>query len=92
MNRFVFKLEPLYDYRQRLEEASQREFGEALVLLETEELDEDEELDWDEDDEELLEDELLELEELLDDFEEELEEELLEELDDLALVSASSWW
>ncbi len=37
MNRFVFKLEPLYDYRQRLEEASQREFSEALMLLEEEE-------------------------------------------------------
>ncbi len=37
MNRFVFKLEPLYDYRQRLEEASQREFSEALLLLEEEE-------------------------------------------------------
>ncbi len=37
MNRFVFKLEPLFDYRQRLEEASQREFSEALILLEEEE-------------------------------------------------------
>ncbi len=37
MGRFVFKLEPLYEYRQRIEEISQKEFSEALKRLEEEE-------------------------------------------------------
>ncbi|MBI5454989.1 MAG: flagellar export protein FliJ [Deltaproteobacteria bacterium] len=37
MNRFVFKLEPLFEYRERLKELSQKEFGEALRRLEEEE-------------------------------------------------------
>ncbi|MDO8427533.1 MAG: flagellar export protein FliJ [Deltaproteobacteria bacterium] len=38
MGKFVFKLEPLYEYRQRMEEISQREFSEALRRLEDEEV------------------------------------------------------
>ncbi|MBI1911759.1 MAG: flagellar export protein FliJ [Deltaproteobacteria bacterium] len=37
MNKFVFKLEPLYEYRQRLQELCQKEFGEASKKLEEEE-------------------------------------------------------
>lgn len=37
MRKFVFKLEPLYEYRQRLEEVCRKEFGEALRKLEEEE-------------------------------------------------------
>ncbi|MBI5587536.1 MAG: flagellar export protein FliJ [Deltaproteobacteria bacterium] len=37
MNRFVFSLEPLYDYRMRLEDICKKEFGEALRRLEDEE-------------------------------------------------------
>ncbi|MBI5491402.1 MAG: flagellar export protein FliJ [Deltaproteobacteria bacterium] len=37
MGRFVFKLEPLYEYRQRIEEICQKEFSEALKRLEDEE-------------------------------------------------------
>ncbi len=37
MPKFTFKLEPLFEYRQRLEELSQKEFGEALSKLKTEE-------------------------------------------------------
>lgn len=37
MNRFRFKLEPLYEYRQRLEELSQKEFSETLRKLSEEE-------------------------------------------------------
>jgi flagellar FliJ protein len=37
MNKFVFKLEPLYEYRQRLEEICMREFGEAVKRLDDEE-------------------------------------------------------
>ncbi|MBI5643100.1 MAG: flagellar export protein FliJ [Deltaproteobacteria bacterium] len=37
MNKFVFKLEPLYDYRQRLQEICQKEFGEAQRKLDEEE-------------------------------------------------------
>ncbi|OGP33665.1 MAG: flagellar export protein FliJ [Deltaproteobacteria bacterium GWC2_56_8] len=37
MNKFVFKLEPLFEYRERLKELSQKEFGEALKRLEDEE-------------------------------------------------------
>ncbi len=37
MNKFRFKLEPLYEYRQRLEELSQKEFSEALRKLSEEE-------------------------------------------------------
>lgn len=37
MNRFVFKLEPLFDYRMRLEEICKKEFGTALKRLEDEE-------------------------------------------------------
>lgn len=38
MKRFTFRLEPLFEYRQRLEEISRKEFGEALKRLEEEEL------------------------------------------------------
>lgn len=37
MNKFVFKLEPLYEYRQRLEEICMKEFGEAVRRLDDEE-------------------------------------------------------
>lgn len=37
MGKFVFNLEPLYGYRQRLEELSQKEFGEASHRLNEEE-------------------------------------------------------
>lgn len=37
MQKFIFKLEPLYEYRQRLEEISQKEFAEALQKLNREE-------------------------------------------------------
>lgn len=37
MNRFVFKLEPLFDYRMRLEEICKKELGTALKRLEDEE-------------------------------------------------------
>lgn len=37
MKKFVFNLEPLYDYRKRLEEISKKELGEALKRLEDEE-------------------------------------------------------
>lgn len=37
MNRFVFKLEPLFDYRMRLEDICKKELGEALKRLEDEE-------------------------------------------------------
>lgn len=37
MPKFTFKLEPLFEYRQRLEELSQKEFGEALARLKSEE-------------------------------------------------------
>ncbi|HEY4707084.1 MAG TPA: flagellar export protein FliJ [Thermodesulfobacteriota bacterium] len=37
MPKFTFKLEPLFEYRQRLEELSQKEFGEALSRLKSEE-------------------------------------------------------
>jgi flagellar FliJ protein len=37
MNKFVFKLEPLYEYRQRLEDICQKEFGEAMRRLDDEE-------------------------------------------------------
>lgn len=36
MGRFVFKLEPLYEYRQRIEEICQKEFSEALRRLDDE--------------------------------------------------------
>lgn len=38
MKKFDFKLEPLYEYRQRLEEICQREFGEAGKRLDEEEV------------------------------------------------------
>lgn len=37
MSRFVFNLEPLYGYRQRLEELSQKEFAEVNLRLQAEE-------------------------------------------------------
>lgn len=37
MNRFVFKLEPLFDYRIRLEDICKKELGTALKRLEDEE-------------------------------------------------------
>jgi flagellar FliJ protein len=37
MSKFVFNLEPLYDYRQRIEELSQKEFAEVNLLLSAEE-------------------------------------------------------
>lgn len=37
MSKFVFNLEPLYDYRQRIEELSQKEFSEVNLLLAAEE-------------------------------------------------------
>lgn len=37
MNKFIFKLEPLYDYRHRIEEICMKEFGEALGRLDEEE-------------------------------------------------------
>jgi flagellar FliJ protein len=37
MNKFVFKLEPLYEYRQRLEEICMKDFGEAVRRLDDEE-------------------------------------------------------
>lgn len=37
MSKFVFNLEPLYDYRQRIEELSQKEFAEVNLLLAAEE-------------------------------------------------------
>lgn len=37
MNKFSFKLEPLFEYRQRLEEICRKEFGEALKRLADEE-------------------------------------------------------
>ncbi len=37
MNKFSFKLEPLYEFRQRLEELSRKEFSEALRTLSEEE-------------------------------------------------------
>lgn len=37
MKRFVFKLEPLFDYRARLEEICKKELGEALKRLDDEE-------------------------------------------------------
>lgn len=37
MKRFAFKLEPLFDYRKRLEEISRKEFSEALKKLDEEE-------------------------------------------------------
>ncbi|OGP15072.1 MAG: flagellar export protein FliJ [Deltaproteobacteria bacterium GWA2_54_12] len=37
MSKFVFNLEPLYDYRQRLEELSQKEFAEVNLHLAAEE-------------------------------------------------------
>ncbi len=37
MNKFAFKLEPLYEYRQRLEEICMKEFGEAVRRLDDEE-------------------------------------------------------
>lgn len=37
MNKFVFKLEPLYEYRQRLEEICMKDFGEAVRRLDQEE-------------------------------------------------------
>ncbi len=37
MNKYAFKLEPLYDYRQRLEDICKKEFGEALRKLDDEE-------------------------------------------------------
>lgn len=37
MSRFVFNLEPLYDYRQRIEELSQKEFAEVSLHLAAEE-------------------------------------------------------
>lgn len=38
MKKFAFKLEPLYDYRQRLEEICKKEFGSAHRRLDDEEL------------------------------------------------------
>ncbi len=38
MNKFVFKLEPLYEYRQRLEEICMKDFGEAVRRLDDEEV------------------------------------------------------
>ncbi len=37
MNKYAFKLEPLYDYRQRLENICKKEFGEAMRRLDDEE-------------------------------------------------------
>lgn len=37
MSKFVFNLEPLYDYRQRTEELSQKEFAEVNLKLQAEE-------------------------------------------------------
>lgn len=38
MKRFDFKLEPLYDYRKRIEDISKREFGSASARLDDEEV------------------------------------------------------
>lgn len=37
MPKFTFKMEPLFEYRQRLEELCRKEFGEALARLRSEE-------------------------------------------------------
>jgi flagellar FliJ protein len=37
MNKFEFKLEPLYEYRQRLEDICKKEFGTAMRRLDDEE-------------------------------------------------------
>ncbi len=37
MKKFVFRLEPLYDYRQKMEDACKKEFGAALSKVEEEE-------------------------------------------------------